>query len=203
MIKQLLHGLRQGLEYFAFFHRGDTLKRIDIVWMHREQTNELVHTFVHVSIEFGKWCQVLPDIGLLLRGLFEQTLGNHKFHIFAGNKHLLEAVLHPADAVCHEGKPGAIKDGFLHAGNEPESQVFTDLADFTEEVQIQDELLILPSAEIIKQFVHHQKQSVFRILLMKRNHHFFKGALVVGYLGSGGKAEVHAHRVEMLFQLSH
>ena len=55
---------------------------------------------------------------------------------------LLEPVLHAANAIGDEGKTGTVKDGLLHAGNEPEPKVLADLADFAQEVEVEDQLLV-------------------------------------------------------------
>ena len=99
--------------------------------MHRKEADELVHAFVHVAIEFTEGRQVFAYLGLLLAGFLEQSLGHHEFDVFAGDENLLEAILHPADAVGHEEKRGAVEDGFLDAGHETEAQVLANLADFT------------------------------------------------------------------------
>ena len=128
--------------------------------MHREEADELVHALVHVAVEFGEGRQVLADLGLLLAGLLEQTLGHHELDVLAGDENLLEAVLHPADAVGHEGKARAVEDGFLDTGDEAEAQVLADLADLAQEVQVEDQLLVLAGAQVIEQLVHHQEQAV-------------------------------------------
>lgn len=91
------------------FHRGDPLEGVDVVRMHGEEAHELLHALVHAAIELGEGCQVLPDSHLLVGGLLEQTLGHHELDVLAGDEDLLEAVLHPADAVGHKGKAGCRK----------------------------------------------------------------------------------------------
>ena len=203
LVENLLHGQRERLQHLALLHGGHPLKGVDIVGMHREEADELVHALVHVAVELGEGGQVLAYFGLLLAGLFEQTLGHHELDVLAGDEDLLEAVLHPADAVGHKGKARAVEDGFLDAGDETETQVLADLADLTQEVQVEDELLVLAGAQVIEQLVHHQEQAVVWKLLMERGHHLFKGALVVGDLVRGGEAVTHAHVRQMLLQLGH
>lgn len=91
---------------------------------------------------------------------------------------LLEAVLHPADAVGHKGKVRAVKDGFLDTVNEAEAQVFADFADLKQNVEVEDKVLVLAGAHVIEQFVHHQEQTVFGKLMAKSGHQFFEGMLV-------------------------
>src|SRR3989304_3167684 len=111
--------------------------------MYGEEAHELVHALVHATVELGEGSQVLPDFHLLVGGLFEQTLGHHELDVLASDEDLLEAVLHPADAVGHEGETSAVEDGFLDTGDEAESQVFADLANLAQEVEVEDEFLVL------------------------------------------------------------
>ena len=134
--EELLHGQGQGLEHLALFHSGDPLECIDVVRMHGEEAHELVHALVHATVELGEGGQVLPDFYLLFGSLFKQALGHHELDILAGDEDLFESILHPADTVGHEGKPGAVEDGFLNSGNEAEPQILADFADLAQEVEI-------------------------------------------------------------------
>ena len=89
--------------------------------MNREQPNELIQPLVHVPVELGERCEVLPDPRLLLARLLEKPLGDDEFHVFAGDEDLLEAVLHTAQAVSDVGKAMAVEDCLLHTGNEAEA----------------------------------------------------------------------------------
>ena len=203
MVKQPFHGQRQGFQRLAFLHDDHLFKGVDIVGMHREQADELVHAFVHVAVELGEGRQVLAYPGLLLAGLFEQPFSHHEFDVLVGNEDLLEAILDSTDTVGHEGKTRAVKDGFLHAGHETKPQVPANLADFAEEVQVQNEFLILAGAQVIEQFVHHEKQTVVRKRLVESGHHLLESVLVAGYLVDGGEGVVDAHCREVFFQLGH
>ena len=194
---------RQRLEHLAFLHRGDPLEGVDVVRMHGEEAHELVHALVHAAVELGEGRQVLADFGLLVGGLLEQPLGHHELDVLAGDEDLLEAVLHPADAVGHEGEAGAVENGFLDAGDEAEPQVLADLADLAEEIQVEDQFLVLAGAQVIQQLVHHQEQSVVGILLVEGGHHLFEGALVVGHLVRGREGIGHAHGGQVLLQFGH
>ena len=203
LVEQLLHGQRQGLEHLALFHRGDPLEGVDVVRMHREEAHELVHALVHAAVELGEGGQVLPDFHLLVGGLLEQTLGHHELDVLAGDEDLLEAVLHPADAVGHEGEARAVEDGFLDTGDEAEPQVLADLADLAQEVEVEDQLLVLARAQVVEQLVHHQEQAVVGILLVEGGHHLLEGALVVGHLVRGREGVGHAHGGQVLLQFGH
>jgi hypothetical protein len=54
-------------------------------------------------------------------------------YVLAGQKNLREAVLHPAEAVCDVLEAAAIEDRFLHAGDEPETQMLCDFTNFSQE----------------------------------------------------------------------
>ena len=135
LAEEFLHGQGQGLEHLALFHCGDPLKGIDVVRMHGKEAHELVHALVHVAIELGEGSQVLPDLDLLFGGLLEQALGHNEFDVLASDKDLLEAVLHPANAVGHERKARTVKNGFLYAGDKAEPQILADLADLAKKLR--------------------------------------------------------------------
>ncbi len=154
-VKQLFHGQGQGLEYLALFRRGDSLEGVNVVGVHREEAHEFVHALVHASVELGERGEMLPYFHLLFTGLLEQTLGHHELDIFAGDEDLLEAVLHPANALGHEGEAVTVENGFLDTGDKAKTQVLADLADLPQKVQVKDKFLVLARAQIVKQLVHH------------------------------------------------
>ncbi|OQC24622.1 MAG: hypothetical protein BWX71_01810 [Deltaproteobacteria bacterium ADurb.Bin072] len=171
--------------------------------MHGEETHELVHALVHAAIELSEGCQVPPDFHLLVSGLLEQTLGHHKLDVLAGDEDLLEAVLHPAYAVGHKGKAGAVKNGFLDAGDEAEPQVLADLADLAQEVEIENEFLVLAGAQVVEQFVHHQEQAMVGMLLVEGGHHLFERTFVIGHLIRRREGIRHAHCSQVLLELGY
>ncbi len=99
LAQNALHAHGQGLEHLALFHHGDPLEGVDVIGMHREEPDKLVHALVEPAVVFGKGHQVVADLGLLLGSLFEQTLGHDEFHIVSGDEDLLETVLYPPDAI--------------------------------------------------------------------------------------------------------
>src|SRR5262245_58556497 len=107
--------------------------------MNGKEPYEFVHVLIHRVVEPGKRCQMLPDFHLLLSGLLEEPFSHDEFHVASGNKQLLETVLYPAQALGDKSKAGTIKNSFLHTGHEAESEVFTHFANFTEEIQIENE----------------------------------------------------------------
>ena len=193
LVEELLYGQGESLEHLALLHRGDPFEGVDIVRMHGEEAHELVHALVHAAIELGEGSQVLPDFHLLVGGLPEQTLGHHELDILAGDEDLLEAVLHPADAVGHKGKAGAVEDGLLDAGDEAEPQVLADLADLAQEVEIENEFLIFAGPQVVEQFVHYQEQAVVGMLLVEGGHHLLEGTFVIGHLIRRRERIRHAH----------
>ena len=118
--------------------------------MDGKEPYKLIHPFVHSAVEFGKGDEVGTDLDLLLGGLLEQTLGHDKLYVSPSNEDLLEAVFHAADAIRDEGKTGAVEDGFLHPGQEPETQVLAHLPDFPEEIQVQYQFLVPAAAQVIQ-----------------------------------------------------
>ncbi len=97
----------------------------------------------------------------------------------------------------------AIKNGFLDTGDEAEPQVFADLADLAQEVEIENEFLILAGAQVVQQFVHHQEQTMVGMLLVEGAHHLFEGAFIVGHLVRGREGIRHAHCGQVLLQFGH
>ena len=184
--------------------------------MHREEPHELVEPLVHVAVEPGERRQVLADAGLLRARLPEQPLGHDVLDVGPGDADLLEAVLHAPQAVGHVVEAGAVEDRLLHAGDEPEAQVLGDLAHLAQEVQVEDELLVLPALEVVEQLVHHEQQPPLGVPGVERRHHVLEGPLVVRdgvagrelvvdapafqrglELGADERAEVHGRGAEL------
>ena len=128
-----VHGQREGLQHLALLDHRDPLERVDEVGVDREQPYELVQPLVHVAVEPGEWLEVGPDSCLLLGRLLQEALGHHVLDVGPRDADLLEAVLHPAQAVGHVGEPGIVEDGLLQAGDEAEAQILADLAHLAEE----------------------------------------------------------------------
>lgn len=126
-------------------------KCVDIIGMDGEEPHEFVHVLIHRTVEPGKRGQMLPDFDLLLSSLFEEPFGHDELHIAAGDEQLLETVLHPAQALGDKREAGTIKNGFLHASHEAEPEIFTHLADFTQEVQIENQWLISVAPLLVEQ----------------------------------------------------
>ena len=202
LLQPPLHRARQGAEDLALLHRGHPLEGVDVVGMDREQVHVLVHALVHAPVEAGERGQVFPDLRLLLAALAQQASGHDELHVPPGDADLLEAVLHPADAVGDEGEAGAVEDGLLHAGDEAEAEVLADLADLAQEVEVEDQLLVLARAQEIQQLVHHQQQPVIGVDRVERGHHLLEGALAAGGFGGAREGERDAERREMLLQLA-
>ena len=203
LAQDAFHAHGQGLEHLALFHHGDPLEGVDVIGMHREEPDKLVHALIEPAVVFGKRHQVVADLGLLLGGLLEQALGHDEFHVAAGDKDLLEAVLHPADAVGDKSEARAVENGFLDTGHEAEAQVLADLADLAEEVEVEDQLLVLAGAQVVEQLVDHQQQAVLREHLAELGHHVFEGPLVAGDGPRLGEHILHTEFFEMLFQFGH
>ena len=197
-----LHRARQGAEDLALLHRGHPLEGVDVVGMDREQVHVLVHALVHAPVEAGEGREVFPDLRLLLARLAQQALRHDELHVPPGDADLLEAVLHPADAVGDEGEAGAVEDGLLHAGDEAEAEILADLADLAQEVEVEDQLLVPARAQVIQQLVHHQQQPVIGVDRVERGHHLLEGALAAGGLGGAREGERDAERRQALLQLA-
>ncbi len=151
--------------------------------MHGEEPDEVVHPLVHRSVERGELGEVLADAPLLLGRLLEQPLRHDVGHVLAGDAHLLEAVLDPSEGLRDELEARVVEEALLDAGDEAEAGGLADLAHLTEEVEVEDELLLLARAQVVEKLVQHQQEPLVRVLLLERIHHLDEGVLVVGHLG--------------------
>ena len=143
MIEQPLHRERESPEDLALLDRGHPLEGVDVLGVDRKQVHVLVHALVHAPVEPGERCEICTDLGLLLAGLAQQALRHDELDVAPGDEDLLEAVLHAANAVGDEGEAGTVEDGFLHAGDEAESEVLADLADLAQEVEVEDQSMVV------------------------------------------------------------
>ena len=169
--------------------------------MHREEPHELVEPLVHVPVEPRERRQVLADARLLLARLAEQPLGHDVLDVGPRDADLLEAVLHPPQAVGHVLEAGAVEDRLLHAGDETEAQVLRDLAHLAQEVQVEDQLLVLPALEIVEQLVDDEQQPLVGVPFVERRHHVLEGALVVRDGVAGREAVVDVPARQRLLEL--
>ena len=79
---------------------------------------------------------------LLVSSLFQQALGDHEADVLPGQQHLREPVLHAAQTVGDVLETVAVKNRFLHTGDEAETQVLGDLTNLPQERQVQHLSLI-------------------------------------------------------------
>jgi hypothetical protein len=133
----------QGDQSASLLGEHQALEDTDVVGVHGKQPHVVVHALVHRAIELGERGEHVADALLLVGCFLEQPLGDNEADILACQQHLREAVLHPAQAVGHVLEAAAVEDGLLHAGHEAEAQVLGDLADFTQEGQVEDEIVVL------------------------------------------------------------
>jgi len=117
--------------------------------------NVLIHALVHVPVEFGKGKEIFSDRNQLVCTLFQKALCYDVLDIFAHDENLLESVFDPLKAGCYEGETRAVEDGLLEPCNETEPEILADLADLAEKVEIEDDLLIFPGLQIIKELIYH------------------------------------------------
>jgi len=152
-----------------------------------EQPHVLVHALVHRAVELGELGEVGPDLVLLVSGLLQQALGDDEADVLPSQQHLREAVLHTAQAVGDVLETVAVKDGFLDAGHEAETQVLGDFTDLAQERQVQHQIVVLSGPQVVKKLVDNQQYAVVGVNLSERGHHLFKRRLVVDHLVSGGE----------------
>src|SRR5690606_7502179 len=121
---------------------------------------------------------------------------------FSCDPHLLEAILHAAERLGHELESRIVEETLLHTRHEAETRDLTDLAHFTEEPEIENELLIPPTTEVVEKLIDDQQEPLVRVLLLKRPHHLDEGILVVGHRIGAREGEAHPHLREVLLELT-
>ena len=194
LVQHGLHGRRQGSQRLALLHRRDSIEGVDVFGMNGEQADVLVQGFVHPPIKPGEVREVFSHLGVLLTGLAQEPLGDDELHVAPGDQHLLETVLDPPQIVGDERESLAVEDRLLYAGDEAQPEVAARLAEFAQEVEVEDEVLVPSRAEVVQQFVDDEEQAVVGIQLVKRRHHFLEAALVVRHLVGGGERVTDLHR---------
>lgn len=126
--------------------------------------------------------QVVGDAGELLVGLPQQPFGYHEGDVLAGDAHLLEAVTHSAQLLGHEREARAVKQRFLESSDEAEGGQGRNLAELTQEAEVQDQLLLTAGAQVVQQLVHDEQDAVVRVALVEGGHGLDDRVLVVGEL---------------------
>ena len=89
--------------------------------MDRVEADEILQPLIHRRVQLGKALQVLTHQGLLLAVFLQNALCNYVSHVFTGDPHLLEAILHAPQAVSCELEVGIIEEAFLNPTNEAEA----------------------------------------------------------------------------------
>ena len=132
---------------------------------------------------------MFPNLGPLLVGLGQQPLGDDVGHVLPDDAKLLEAILHPAQALGDELELRVVEQALLQARNEAEADQLADFAHLPQEAEVEDQIVLLAGPEIVEQFVHDQEQPVVGVLLVELRHHVRQVVLVAVHLVVGGKAE--------------
>ena len=133
----------EGLQHFPLLGDGDGLEDFQVGRMDREQSHELFEPFGHAAVERRELLKVFPNLGLLLVGLGQQPLGDDVGHVLPDDAKLLEAVLHPAQALGDELELRVVEQALLQAGDEAEADQLADLADLPQEAKVEDEFVLL------------------------------------------------------------
>ena len=127
---------------------------------------------------------------------FQKALGNYKADVLAGKQDLGEAVLYATQTVGDVLEATAVKDRLLNASNKAKAEMLGDFTNLTEEREVKDKIVVFAGPQILKEFVHNEKNALVRVNLCKRRHHFFESRLVIYDFVSGRKSEAHT----MLFK---
>ena len=157
--------------------------------MDREQPHELFEPFGHAAVERRELLKVFPNLGLLLVVLGQQPLGDDVGHVLPDDAKLLEAVLHPAQALGDELELRVVEQALLQARNEAEADQLADLADLPQEAQVENQVVLFAGPQVVEQFVHDQEQPVVGVLLVELRHHVGQVVLVAVHLIVGGEVE--------------
>ncbi len=121
---------------------------------------------------------MVADLALLLGGLLQQSLGDDKGHIFTGDPELLETVLDPTNGVSDELESRAVKQALLHAGDEAESRRLADFADLAEKAEVENQFVVLATAQEVQQLVENEEETLLGVLLLELRHHLVEEILV-------------------------
>ena len=105
----------QGLQHFPLLGDGDGLEDFQVGRVDREQPHELFEPFGHAAVERRELLKVFPNLGPLLVGLGEQPLGDDVGHVLPDDAKLLEAVLHPPQALGDELELRVVEQALLQA----------------------------------------------------------------------------------------
>jgi len=93
---------------------------------------------------------VFPNLGPLLVGLGEQALRDNVGYVLPDDAKLIEAVFHTPQTLGDELELRVVEQALLQATNEAETNQLTDLADFPEETQVEDQIVLLPGTQVIE-----------------------------------------------------
>ena len=175
----------ERFQNFSLLGDRDRFEDLQVSWVDREKPDELFKPFGHAAVKRGEFLKVFPNLGPLLIVLGQQPFGNDVGHVLPDDANLLEAILHPAQAVGDELELRVVEQALLQARNEAEADQLADLADFPQEAQVEDEVVLFAGAEVVEQLVHDQEQPVVGIFLIELLHHAGQVVLVAVHLVVG------------------
>ena len=147
LVKPAGDGTTEGAQRLALLHQCDALEHVEVGGVDGEKPDEILQAFGHGWVERRKALQVAMDPPALIGCLAQQAFGDHEGHVGAGDAHLLETVARPAHGVGHKLEARAIEQQLLHAPDEAEASQPADLAQLAQEVEIEDEIMLLATAQ--------------------------------------------------------
>ena len=171
VVEAAFHLGAQSFEHFPLLSDGDGLKDFQICRVDREQPHELFQSLGHAAVERDELLKMLPNLCALLVVLGQQPLGNDVGHVLPHDANLLETILYPAQALGYELEFGIVEQTLLKSGDETESDQFANLTDFPKKTEIEDEIVLLAGAQVVKQLVHDEKETVVGIFRAELLHH--------------------------------
>ena len=158
--------------------------------MHREERDERLEVLRHSLVGRGELLEVLADLGLLLRGLAQQPLLHDEGDVVAGDAHLREALLHPANGVGSAGEARVVEDRFLDATDEAEASRLADLADLAEHGEVDAQFVVPARREVVEHLVEHEQQTLVAVDGLEGSHHLVEVLLGPGHLRHVRELEV-------------
>ena len=114
---------------------------------------------------------------------------------------LREALVDAPHAVGDVLEAHAVEDGFLHAGDEAELQMFGDFADLTQDGQVLHQFVVATGLQVFQELIDNQQHALVREFLRERGHHLLEGVLVVELLVGGREGVVDADLFEETLKL--
>ena len=117
-IENTLDGHRDILQDVTVLYQINFIKHINVRRVNREQVHEFLQPGRHTGIKAAELFEVLANHSLLLRCLFQNTLGHNIRSCFLCNNELSETVTNVFQSVGNEAETRIVENLLLHTKND-------------------------------------------------------------------------------------